>query len=192
VSLAQLENEHGMLPSTVRTVTGKGRHIYFKAVDGLRNSASRLGPGLDTRGDGGYVLLPPSGHVSGRAYRWDPAGDPDEHAVADAPAWLLSLLRPKVEEPPPRSEFPIIPGGRSRYIVAAIVAECTAVATAGEGTRNDQLNRSAYALARFIGTGEAREAELRDVLTVAARAAGLGSIEIKDTLASAFRARRSA
>ena len=71
-SLAALEAEWGRLPETVEVVTGSGgRHIYFKHPGvgiAVPNSAGKLGPGLDVRGDGGYVLIPPSRHIS-----WEPS-----------------------------------------------------------------------------------------------------------------------
>lgn len=61
-----------------------GRHVFFKLPDGatVPSSAGRLGPGLDIRGAGGYVI------------RWDAEGCPVEHPriLADAPAWLLAAL----------------------------------------------------------------------------------------------------
>jgi hypothetical protein len=87
-SLHELEREHGELPDTVRVVTGGGgAHYYFKDPGGVRNSAGKLGPGLDVRGDGGYVVCPPSPHPSGRRYEWDVP--PDEAELAEPPAWLL-------------------------------------------------------------------------------------------------------
>src|SRR5262249_36996229 len=67
---------------------------YFK-LNGhaVRNSAGLLGLGLDVRGDGGYVLLPPSIHPSGRAYAWS-VDSADEFAIA--PDWLYALLTVKV------------------------------------------------------------------------------------------------
>ena len=61
-TLAELERKHGKLPATARVLTGGGgEHIYFRHPGReLRNSAGRLGAGLDTRGDGGYVVAPPS------------------------------------------------------------------------------------------------------------------------------------
>ena len=69
---------YGPIPPTPTVLTGKGRHIYFAHPgDGreIRNSGGRgqrkLGDLLDSRGDGGYVVVPPSLHASGRRYRWD-------------------------------------------------------------------------------------------------------------------------
>src|SRR5215472_12062024 len=61
--LTKLEAKQGSLPATVEAITGKGRHLYFKMPDcDLRNSASKLAPGIDVRANGGYVLSPPSRH----------------------------------------------------------------------------------------------------------------------------------
>ena len=87
-SLRKLEKKHGALPETIETITGRGRHLWFRAPDGVvtRNSAGKLGKGIDVRGEGGYVVAPPSVHPSGRAYTWsvDCA-----KTLADPPAWLI-------------------------------------------------------------------------------------------------------
>ncbi len=58
-----------VVPLTPRCETGSGMHYYFKHPGGeVRNSAGRLGPGLDIRADGGYVVAPPSRHPNGRTY----------------------------------------------------------------------------------------------------------------------------
>jgi len=88
--LHQLEAENGTLPSSIETITARGRHVYFRwPGKAVRNSAGKLAPGIDVRGDGGYVLAPPSIHPSGRAYAWsvDCA-----KAFAAAPAWLLAKI----------------------------------------------------------------------------------------------------
>lgn len=66
---------------TLRAVTGSGGdHLYFRRPAGLEigNSAGRLGPGLDVRAIGGYVIAPPSVHPNGRPYAWAPGteGEP--------------------------------------------------------------------------------------------------------------------
>ena len=89
--LRKLEAAHGALPPTVEVITARGRHIYLRMppnVD-IRNSASKVAPGIDIRGSGGYVLAPPSLHPSGRRYCWsvDSAS-----TLAAAPGWWLNKI----------------------------------------------------------------------------------------------------
>jgi putative DNA primase/helicase len=102
-TLANLEREHGQPPDTWRFLTGGGgQHIVFRdpgiELD-LRNSASKLGRGLDCRGHGGLIIAPGSRHVSGRAYAIDVDHHPDDVALADLPQWIVSLLAQKMYEP---------------------------------------------------------------------------------------------
>jgi hypothetical protein len=93
-TLSSLELEHGKLPTTVEVTTGNGRHLYFQYPRSgvvIRNSQCRNDiPGLDVRGNGGYVLVPPSIHPSGREYTWSAATE-----FADAPHWLLDIITSK-------------------------------------------------------------------------------------------------
>jgi len=93
-ALAVLEAEHGPLPPTWRFLTGGGgEHIVFRHPGGtVRNSAGRIGPGIDVRGDGGCIVAPPSLHISGRPYAISVDHHPDEVALAPLPHWLLNLL----------------------------------------------------------------------------------------------------
>ncbi len=103
-SLASL----GPLPATREALTGGGgRHLFYRAAAPVRCSAGRLGPGLDVRGEGGYIVAPPSVHPSGALYRWH-SDCGLAHPIAHAPAWFLELLRPRPRrvpvpslEPPP-------------------------------------------------------------------------------------------
>ncbi len=55
---------------TVKSATGGGGwHYYFQYTDGIQNSAN-IKPGIDIRGEGGYVVVPPSSHSSGKDYEW--------------------------------------------------------------------------------------------------------------------------
>jgi len=95
-TLSDLEDQHGRLPETWQALTQSGGwHLYFSLpTDGRRvvSRASQLGPGLDVRGEGGYVILPPSVGASGR-YEWEASSDPDDGgALAAAPEWLLALV----------------------------------------------------------------------------------------------------
>ncbi len=87
-TLRRLEAEHGVLPPTVEVITARGRHIYFRwPQEPVRNSAGKIGPHIDVRGHGGYVLSPPSIHPSGRRYSWSVDS---ANYIADAPGWLLA------------------------------------------------------------------------------------------------------
>lgn len=92
-TLAALEQKNSPLPKTVSVRTGSGGlHFYFKYPGPeYRNTAHALGPGLDTRGDGGYVVGPGSQHKSGTRYNWQ--NGPADHSLLAAPEWLLKLVR---------------------------------------------------------------------------------------------------
>jgi putative DNA primase/helicase len=72
-SLEQFIEEVGAPLHTLAVKTGSGgRHFYFRYDPSrpISNSNSKLGPGLDIRGEGGYVVAPPSLHASGNRYEW--------------------------------------------------------------------------------------------------------------------------
>ena len=78
-SLDALVRENGPLPRTARARTGGGGvHLFFRypAQKQIRNSAGCLGPGLDVRGEGGYVVVPPS-RTRG-VYEWIERSPPAE------------------------------------------------------------------------------------------------------------------
>ena len=92
-SLARLERQHGPLPPTVEAATGGGgRHIYFAHPGGVVRNRVALAPGIDVRGDGGYVVAPPSVHTSGKPYAWLKSHNPDTLEPAPMPGWLLREL----------------------------------------------------------------------------------------------------
>ena len=96
-ALAKLEYQYGRLPKTAIAETGRcGRHYFFRwteALANLKNSVKFAGE-LDVRTTGGYILLPPSVHATGKAYRW--LVSPDETPIVDAPDWLIDIV-PKRE-----------------------------------------------------------------------------------------------
>jgi hypothetical protein len=117
-TLHELEQEHGELPETVRAETGGGgTHFFFRHDRGVRNSVGRLGLGLDVRGDGGYVVAPPSAHPSGRRYEWDVP--PDEGELAEPPAWLLKDAERQRNGAAPKVG-PVIPEGKRDATLASL------------------------------------------------------------------------
>lgn len=127
---------------------GGGYHVYYIDPTGdLRNTHWKLGSHIDTRGKGGYVLLPPSDHASGATYTWRQAQPPQP-----LPEWLRTLLTPRVDTPqqPPRIRY----GETSRYGYGVLRHAVNRVRRAQEGERNTTLNDEAFLVGQFIGGGE--------------------------------------
>ena len=90
-SLAHFAHRGFRLPDTYIVQTGGGgQHIYFLWPRGadVRNSQSKIAPGLDIRGKAGYVVAPPSLHASGSHYEVNESSIPP----VPCPEWLLSLI----------------------------------------------------------------------------------------------------
>jgi hypothetical protein len=92
-SLARLEKEHGVLwKKTYHVKTGNGEHFYFDLPADLTQFKGKDGlpgyPGLDLKGDGGYVVAPPSNHISGNPYT--ALSSPQNHLIL--PPWLPALV----------------------------------------------------------------------------------------------------
>jgi predicted transcriptional regulator len=126
-TLDALEAEHGKLPATRTHATGNGGiHYLFRYPAGaeIRNSAGKLGDGLDVRGEGGYIVVPPS-----RTAR--PYEVLDRLPLADPPAWLIEALRESHRD-----------RGGGAGGTTAIIADNDGPAIF-EGTRDDTLTRIA-------------------------------------------------
>jgi hypothetical protein len=89
-SLDKLQLLNGELPATLTTVTATGgRHLFFTSETPVRNSAgTALGAGLDSRGEGGYVVAPGSA-IDGALYELA-----NEAIPQPAPAWLVTRIGP--------------------------------------------------------------------------------------------------
>lgn len=114
--------ENGEPRTLTATTGGGGTHLYYRyPPEEIRNSAgTRFGPGVDVRGEGGYVIAPPS--FTEGPYRWS-----ERREIAEAPAWMVERLtaRPPGNErreggtlPPPAAaerEGPLLPEGPIPY-----------------------------------------------------------------------------
>jgi Bifunctional DNA primase/polymerase, N-terminal len=152
-ALDQLVAQRGALPPTWTSITPRGgQHLIF-AWDlnvEVRNSASKIGPGIDVRGNGGYICLPPSRNATGGAYQWEPGGP---QTAALAPSWLIMLAKAR---------------RIGAYAKAALERECKNVAAAQPGMRNSALNTAAFNLFQLVAGGILEEQEVRDRLFEAA------------------------
>jgi len=99
-SFRVLEREHE-IPLTWRALTGGGgEHVCFACPDEIlissvvaeQMAAPPLGRGIDVRARGGYIVAPPSRHISGRSYAWSVDHHPHDVPLAPAPDWLITRL----------------------------------------------------------------------------------------------------
>ena len=121
--------------------TGNGHHYLFRFESGVRCRAA-VRPGIDVRGEGGYIVVSPSVHRSGRRYEWANGAEPGPAGLVEAPRWLVE-------------------------IVTARAAVCPAPTDAGapieDGSRNDTLFREACAMRARGGTDADVASLLADV-----------------------------
>jgi hypothetical protein len=190
----RLEADHGALPPTCAVLTGRGGcHLWFQYTEAIQCSAGRVAPGIDVRGDGGYVVVPPSVHENGRAYHFiDP-----ECALTIAPEWLVALTRRKPTRTisecavagikVPRRAF-----SSGAYGKAALDAEIAALAATMPGTRNHALNRAAFVLFQLVAGGELAGDAVEQRLVAASQTNGLvrddGARSVMATIRSGARA----
>lgn len=185
LSLKRLEAKYGPLPETLQQETGGGgRHLFFQVPDNLsiRNSAGKLGPNLDVRGEGGYVIFPPSRHASGARYRFL-----NKLPIAEPPPWLVDLVALQ----PNRAGAEQLNAGlkpAGLYGLAAIDGESKKVAASKKGSRNDTLNKAAFSLGQLIAGGEVDKEQAVQALFDAAMSVGLSEIEARQTIESGLHA----
>jgi hypothetical protein len=185
-ALERLIAQHGSLPQTLTVLTGSGgRHFYF-AHPGrtVGNSAGTLGAGLDIRGDGGYVVAPPSRHITGGVYQWADSG-----CLAALPSWLE---QPRPQPVPLRDEVmhPRRQADSSAWATQALWGELARVRQSQPGRRNNDLNRAAFALGQLVGGGHLDAGIVHDLLVEAGLAVGLDNREVAATIHSGLEAGR--
>jgi hypothetical protein len=190
--IRRFEAEHGALPPTRMVITGRGgRHLWFKYVGPIECSVGRVATHVDVRGDGGYAVVPSSVHENGRAYQW--ATDP-KHELEIAPDWLVHLTRKKasISERARVLAPSCTVCSSAAYGAAALNAEIAALAATQPGTRNDALNRAAFALFQLVAGGELDGGTVENRLIRACEINGLiaddGPHSVTATIASGKRA----
>ncbi|MEU6544520.1 bifunctional DNA primase/polymerase [Streptomyces sp. NPDC046859] len=170
------------VPATHRVRTARGgEHLYFTAPPGvhLKNSANRLGPHIDTRAWGGYVVAPGSTTPDGT---YEVAHDAP---VAELPAWLTALLT----EPDKPAPLPVRVHDGTRAARVALERECAVIASATEGGphgRNVTLHRSACKVGRFVAWGDIPRHVVEEAIQGAGEATGLPPAECRTTIRSAL------
>lgn len=179
-TLADMEQSYGKLPETYEILTPSGgRHLYFRNDGSLKNSAGKVGAGLDIRAKGGYVIAPGSITSDGRVYQWA------QNAVttyAEAPDWLIGLAKA------PTSTQTLPGTSTDAYATKAAEMAVNALISCEDGCRNDTLNTQAFGLFGLVKAGRLSEEVVRNALGSVAEGKGLSPQEVKKTLDSAFKA----
>lgn len=177
------------IPETWTAQTGRGGfHYYVKHRPGLKNQDGFL-DGVDYKSTGGLVVLPPSIHPNGTPYTW--LNTPGAVALAESPDWLPEAIpareaRPKEARATPTLDLPPTNGTAGDvdpYVSKAISDELSAVASAGEGTRNSTLNLAAFNLGQLCPR-YASASDLLERLVAAAVSVGLSEGEARKTAGS--------
>ncbi|MFF4145620.1 bifunctional DNA primase/polymerase [Streptomyces sp. NPDC001698] len=179
---ALCERAGQVLPATYRVRTARGEHLYFAAPTGVRLKCSvdRLGPHIDTRAWGGYVVAPGSTTPDGTYEVTDDA------PVAPLPGWLAALLTEPVK-PTAVDLAPLRDGTRAARV--ALERECAVITAASEGGpngRNNTLHRSACKVARFVAWGDLPRNVAEQAIQGAGEATGLPPAECRTTIRSAM------
>lgn len=184
-SMAQLITR-GLLPPTSWVQTGSGGvHFYYRHPGGqLPNSQGRLGQGVDVRGDGGYVVAPPSIHPkTGQPYQWriDLSG-----LVEMPPALVQACLPPPAPEPCTRPTSFTDAAGISRpdRLLDAIL---DTVRRAPEGRRRTTLYGAARGVAKMVAQGAITASDAIAALTNVGMAAGQTARETRTAITGGFR-----
>lgn len=180
--LARLQLQHGNLPNTHTHLTpGGGKHMLFRwrSDKPIRNKEGALKKkGINVRGEGGYLIFPPSQYFNGKQYEIE---EPlDSFHFADAPDWLYDLIlvapEPKISDlalamvrRPERGPAP----DHSAYAEAALESEIDLLSSTFKGGRNTQLNNSAVSLGTLVAAGALSESRVIEELLSGCAANGL-------------------
>ena len=147
---------------TAHTPSG-GMHVFFEApAYEVKNSVSKIGPHLDVRGDGGYIIVPP-----GPGRSWDPIKNLDTTPLPPMPEWMVVH---RVSKPIPQKPRPSKSTGQlSAYGEAALDNAVKRIISAGAGEQEVTLNTEVYCIGTLVSGGEIPEALGLEAMLWAAR-----------------------
>ncbi len=144
-SWAELVAAQGEAPTLETKTGGGGRHLIYKHPGEKTGNRTGIQPGIDVRGDGGYIVAPPSVHASGGSYEWPE--DWREWEPAPMPDWLLDIiLNPRTTSLPP----PACPNGHNGNGLNKLLLAATRYVTNAGGVEQGRRNSAAFNLAGHL------------------------------------------
>jgi hypothetical protein len=165
-TVGKLAKQGKHFPPTIEADTPRGgRHLYYAYDRRVTiTKAHSLGQGVDTRGDGGYIVLPPSWWRDVQAgYRW--VIPPRGTAISPLPVWAIESLRPPA--PPKKFERkPIDLGnlkGYQRQALADLDEACRRIAALQDG-RHEAPFKVAARLGRYVHNHLIAETDLEEAI----------------------------
>ncbi len=190
-SLRELRERLGGLPETLTAATGGGGlHLFFDTGELTLHNRTNLLPGLDWRGEGGYVVAPPSVHPNGEVYTWASCFETAPGPLPEGLRALVAKGKPSFD-PHPRSvgaqrAAPLQTAAPLQQTPAqqALSRGLAELSAAVEGTRNDTLNKVAFVNGVLVGKGRLDREAAYAALERAALSTGLGEKEVRATLKS--------
>lgn len=199
--LEDLFDKIGLPPETPRIRTANnGRHYIFCQPDPespMGCSRGGFPVGVDVKGRGGYIIAEGAVLPDGRSWKAE-EGSPDfcqsfmDNTIPKLPQHIQDIILNRVKKDNGKLEVINTPVASfsSSYVQTAIDEEVYSVASAVEGCRNETLNRAAYSLGQFVGSGDLSESNITSLLMDAALKSGLSQQEALRTIKSGIDAGR--
>ena len=176
----------GLLPRTLAQRTGSGYHlVYVHPGVRIASGPGKGGLGIDVKSDDAYIVAAPSVHPgTGRPYWW--LGSLTDELTPLPQYWVERLREP--DRPVALARVPVEAVRGTRYAIGALRRQLVELLDAEEGTRNDMLNKSAFAIGQLVGAGVLDEQDMVAVLEDAGQRVGLNPGEVRRSVASGLRA----
>jgi len=200
LSFPDLVEEIQLNTNTITAITGSGgKHLFYKypEIDKKIPCVTNLRNGIDIRADDGYVVVPPSIHISGKRYSWNMYFKPSKAKLLELNDKLLKLiLEKKTPTKPPTKKKQKKDKDKdillknihtTKFGYSLLRIHIKELNEAEKGTRNDTLNKISYTIGGYISTGFINEYEAIVELKNAAKKIGLSENEASRTIQSGIK-----
>jgi hypothetical protein len=153
-TLQELTGDFEWLRGVPFQISATGGHFFFECDDAdLHCSAGKVGPGIDVRANGGYIVVSPSIHPdTGLPYAWRNGRSILNSQVPRAPDWLVNLAKQPKNPVPTKPEEPLI-FHSTAYGKQALAGECRKIEAAPNGQQAQALNDAAFRIGKLVGRG---------------------------------------